>query len=203
MSFSVSNKSNTSCLLSFPFPTVPMATCCLICLTILPSLIFWSIGLVVGGLSGLCTSERDRWAMGLYLVVNMVYVLNIVASFDKVEDFWGGAWLPSLWGRFRWLGVTVWMFDLWCLGYFLWTHHPFGFSPSSSCLHGQYHDTYDVGYIGIVGMTGIGLLHFLTVLLWKMCKPRHASQTTSQSEPLLPFSTTGNQPHANAKVYSF
>ena len=107
--------------------------------------------------------------MGLYLFGNMLYIMNIVASLLKVDDevpLCGGAWVPSLWGRLRWLGATCWLFDLWCLGYFLWTHHLFGFSSTTICLSGQGH----MGYIGIAGMTGVGLLHLLLVILWKTCR---------------------------------
>lgn len=155
-----------------------MITCCVVFVIVIPSLTFWGLGLVIGGLSGLCTSTGDVWAMALYMFVNMIYIVNIVASLTMVEDeipIFGGSWIPSLWGKYRWLGATFWLFDLWCLGYFLWTHHLFGFSSSTICLSGQGH----MGFISIVGMVAIGLSHILTVILWKMCRSRQTPLPSS------------------------
>lgn len=163
-----------------------MATCCVVFFTVIPSVAFWTLGLVIGGGSGLCTSAGNAWAVGLYLLGNMMYTLNIVASLMKVDDevpLVGGSWIPSLWGKYRWLGAMCWLFDLWCLGYFLWTRHLFGFSPSTICLSGQGH----IGFIGIAGMTGVGLLHLLAVILWRMCRSRQLrplSQNTTNENLL-------------------
>ena len=156
-----------------------MATCCIFCLTTLPSMAFWTVTLVTAGLSGQCTEPGDQWAMAAHLAVSIVYIVNISTSFSKIEyKTCCDGWAPSLWGSKRWISATCWWIYVVLFVYFLWTRRLAGFPQHTTCLDGQSY----FGYIGVLGLTGVGLVHLLAVILWKTCRGKQ--QKTKPSSPL-------------------
>jgi hypothetical protein len=132
--------------------------------------VFGALGIYVAGASGLCR-YNEGWMIGLYIALTFVYIINIEASVIKksITETWT-ALVPSLWGRLRWFGSLCWLVYLASGIYFLWTHHWFGLDRKTECLDGQGH----MGFIALAGMNGIGLLHLLAVILWKMCRKKQA-----------------------------
>lgn len=171
-----------------------MASCCFLFFTILPSLVFLIVGLLVI-LSEFCTG-LEGWILSLYLFVTFVYVVNIEASFIQlltpIE-----IWVPSLWGKIRWINGLCWIAYTGTFFYFLWFHQWPGFSNGSECMERKDR----IGFISVSGMVWTAIVHLFAVILWKMCRRKRGDVTSLfTNEPLLP--TTNDEQTLSNSVSS-